>query len=122
MNCVKNFQQLYVLFVAGLLLSACNRKAEFSPLKNGEGLRVDCSILMNSFPEGEISKGVWPRSVKDLKPTRVVREKNAVRIFVEAKQFRGGYWVSPDPQSAPSTQGVWIQKTEFKGIYQFRMY
>ncbi len=111
-----------VLAVSTLLLTACNRANDIPPVKNGGGLRADCSILMNSFPEGEIAKNVWPRSVKELEPTRVVREKNAVRIFVETEGFRGGYWVSADLQAAPSTQGVWIRKTEFKGIYQFRTY
>jgi hypothetical protein len=119
---MKSPQHFFVLIVSCLLLAACNGKEEFQPLKSGEGLRADCSILINSFPEGEIPQNVWPKSVKELAPVRVVREKNAVRIFVEREKFRGGYWVSPDPQLAPSTQNVWIQKTEHKGIYQFRMY
>jgi hypothetical protein len=114
--------RFFAACVLSLLLVACNRTAEIPPLKNGEGLRADCSILMSSFPEGEIPQNVWPRSVKELEPISVVREKNAVRIFVKTDGFRGGYWVSPDLQLAPSTKGVWIRKTELKGIYQFRMY
>jgi len=107
--------------VLSLLLVACNH-SELPKLEKGEALRADCAILMGKFSEGEIPQDAWPRSVKDLKPTRVVREQNAVRIFVQEKNFHTGYYVSPNLQAAPSTQGVWIRKTEFKGIYQFRHY
>ena len=112
-----------VLFLVALMVIGCNRSTDFPPLKNGETLRADCARLIAAYPEGEISSNGWPRSVKALKPIRVLRETNAVRIFVEApKGFRGGYWVSPNTQSAPSVRNTWIQKTEFKGIYQFRTY
>jgi hypothetical protein len=115
--------RFFAAIALGGFLTGCNR-ADLPPLKNGEGLRADCAILMNSFPEGEIPQSVWPRSVKELKATRVEREKMNIRIYVVEKRgnFRGGYCVFLDPQLAPSTQGVWIQKTEFKGIYQFRHY
>jgi hypothetical protein len=105
-----------------LFLVACNR-GDLPKLEKGEALRADCAILLNKYPEGEIPKAAWPRSVNDLKSIRVVREKDGIRIFTFEKngRYTGGYCVFSDPQFAPSTQGVWIRKTEFKGIYQFRM-
>jgi hypothetical protein len=115
--------RLYPVLLMAVLFVACKR-TEFPPLKNGEGLRADCAILMSKYPEGEIPSGAWPRSIRDLKATRVEREKSFVRIYVPDKRgdFKGGFFVFLDPQAIPPTQSIWIQKTEFKGIYQFRHY
>lgn len=110
-----------VVLVASLFLVACHR-AEFPAIKDGAMLRIECGNLMNQFSGGEIPPTNWPRSVKDLKPIRVVREPDAIRIFTHARRgkFTGGYCVFLDSQLTPSTQGVWIQKTEFKGVYIFK--
>jgi len=114
--------RIFAVVGLSLFLVGCNR-SELPKLEKGEALRVDCAILLDQYPEGEIPKEAWPRSIKDLKPIRVAREKNGLRIFTFEKngRYTGGYCVFPDPQFVPSTQGVWIRKTEFKGIYQFRM-
>ena len=38
----------------------------------------------------------------------------------ERGKFAGGYEVFENTQLSPPTQGVWVQKTQFKGIYQYR--
>src|SRR4051812_21765462 len=116
------FSGRFFAVIVCVLLLGCSRSV-LPQLKNGEGLRADCAILMSKYAEGQpVPKEAWPRSVKDLKATRVDREKTGVRIYVAEKRgdFKGGYCVFLDPQFAPSTQGVWIRKTEYKGIYQFR--
>ena len=96
---MKSLQHFFISVVSCLLLAACNRSTEFPPLKKGEGLRADCAILMSKYPEGEIPKDAWPRSVKELKATRVNREKMFVRIYVPDKRgdLKGGYFVFLDP-------------------------
>src|SRR4051812_42480074 len=96
---LKILSHLFGLLVGGLLLAACNRPTDFPVLKNGEGLRADCSILLSKYPEGQIPTEAWPHSIKELKATRVVREKLDIRIYVPEKRgnFKGGYCVFLDP-------------------------
>jgi hypothetical protein len=118
---VNSLRPFFVGLVFSGLLVGCNR-GDLPKLEKGEALRADCATLLNQYPEGEIRKDVWSRSIRDLKPIRVAREKNGIRIFTHEGDYTGGYCVFPDRQSAPSIQGVWIRKTEFKGIYQFKHY
>lgn|GEM_PF-6133172 len=109
------------MFVSSLLLASCSREV-ITPLQDGAKLRQDCGRLLEQFPLGEIPKNQWPRSVLNLKPMRVAREQNDIQILIhqEPGKFSGGYYVYLDAQLSPSTQGVWIEKTEFKGIYVFK--
>jgi len=110
------------LVVISWLTIGCNRSG-MAKLENGDALRADCSILMGKYPEGEIPKAAWPRSIKALKATRVVREKMDVQIYLSEKPGNlTGYYVFLDQQTGPSTRGIWIQKTSFIGIYQFKHY
>jgi hypothetical protein len=111
-----------VLVLSSWLATGCNRGG-VSKLENGDALRADCSILMSKYPGGDIPKGAWPRSIKELKATRVVREKADVKIYVSEKPGNFmGYYVFLETQSGPPTRGIWIEKTPFKGIYQFKHY
>ncbi|MFN7139040.1 MAG: hypothetical protein ACK4UN_06860 [Limisphaerales bacterium] len=114
-----------ICFVAGFLflLIGCRQKDEMAELKDGHKLLLDCVRLMDQFPSGEISKELWPKSVRDLKPIRVTRERDNIRILVkqESGKYTVGYDVFADPRKSPSAQGVWVQKTKVKGIYIFKL-
>ena len=97
---VNSLRPFFVLSVFSGLLVACNR-SDIPKLEKGETLRTDCAILLNQFPEGEIPKNAWPRSVRDLKPIRVAQEKNGIRIFTHEGNYTGGYCIFPDQRSAP---------------------
>jgi hypothetical protein len=118
---LKMAQRCFASLIFSVLFVACNRAA-FPPLKNGDALRLDCVLLLEKFPEGEIPNYSWPASIKDLKPVGVVREKDNIKIWLyqERGKFAGGYHVFGDPQFSPSTKGVWIEKTKYKGIYVFK--
>ena len=111
-----------LLLAASLTLVSCGKRPQLPPLKDGQSLRQDCIGLMQQFSEGPIPKGDWPASVKSLKPIAVTRERDHVRILLkqERGKFAGGYEVFENTQLSPPTQGVWVQKTQFKGIYQYR--
>jgi hypothetical protein len=105
-----------------VLLFACKGK-EMPALKDGNKLQQDCVRLMQLFDSGEIPSKMWMRSIKDLEPIRVTREKDNIRILVrqERGKYTVGYDVFADAQLVPSIQGVWVQKTKFKGVYVFQM-
>src|ERR1041384_7018887 len=111
-----------LLLAASLMLVSCGQKAQIPPLKDGQALRQDCIKLMQQFPDGQILSSDWPASVKALKPIAVTRERDCVRILLkqERGKFAGVYAVFENAQLSPSTQGVWVRKTEFKGVYQYR--
>jgi hypothetical protein len=109
-----------LLFVGGWLLTACSREA-FQKVENGDQLRKDCVGLLEKYTGGEIPKGAWPKSIQALKPIQVTREGGNIRILMYQKpgKFTGGYCVYADANLTPSTKGVWVQKTGFKGVYRF---
>ncbi|MDB6121402.1 MAG: hypothetical protein JWQ71_395 [Pedosphaera sp.] len=113
---------LFTLFVASLMLVSC-RHDTFPSIKDGDALRNDCIRLLEQFPQSEIPKAGWPRSVQALKPIRVTGRSNHIEILLhqEPGKFTGGYDVFADPQLSPSNQGVWVQKTAVKGVYIFKM-
>jgi hypothetical protein len=105
-----------------VLLFSCKQK-EMPGIKDGNKLQQDCVRLMGLIEAGEVPAKLWTRSIKDLEPIRVTRETNNIRILVrqERGKYTVGYDIFSDPQFAPSTQGVWVQKTKFKGVYVFKM-
>jgi hypothetical protein len=117
---LKLLRLILLLVVGGWLLTACSRET-FRKIENGEQLRRDCVELLDKYAGGEIPKGAWPKSVQVLKPMHVTREAENIRILMYQKQgkFAGGYCVFRDVSQAPSTKGVWVQKTAFKGVYRF---
>lgn len=115
-------RKVFAVFFLGVLLAGCKQAKEFPAIKSGETLRLECVLLLEKFPRGEVPKTQWPRSVQDLKPIRVTGEQNSIRIWVDRGKFSGGYQVFADPQFTPSNKGTWIQKTESKGIYIFQTY
>ncbi|MDB6029338.1 MAG: hypothetical protein JWM68_5561 [Verrucomicrobiales bacterium] len=110
------------LLISVELLTACQPKA-LPELQDGAKLQQDCIRLMGQFAGGDIPANLWPRSIKELKPLRVTREENKVRILFrrERGKFTVGYDVFADGTQSPSTQGVWVQKTKVKGVYMFKM-
>jgi hypothetical protein len=119
---VVNLRGFFLLIGASLLLASCSREV-FPPIKEGEALRKDCIHLLEQFPQGDIPKLHWPKSIEAMKPLRVTGEQDHVHILLrrEPGKFTVGYDVFADTQSIPSTKGVWIQKTRFKGIYEFKL-
>lgn len=113
----------WLVMVGGFLLAGCGKKEVFTPLKHGEKLRSECLILQQKYSSGEIPPAAWPGTIKELKPSRVVAESNKIRIFLPQpdQRYQGGYDVFTEANPAPSTKGVWIQKTKVKGIYIFQM-
>ena len=113
-------RNFFPVLVLSLLLAACGRKASTPPV-SGEQLRLDCIRLLQ-LPEGEIPKDTWPKSVAELKPLKVERQSDRIAILQrhEDRKFSQGYYVFADPQSSPSTRGVWIQRTEWKGVFIFK--
>jgi hypothetical protein len=112
-----------VMILASLLLVSCGKKADPMPtLQDGAKLQKDCVQLFNAYQSGEIPKNRLPHSVSDLKPLRVTREPNCIEVVIFEERGKGswGYDVFPDMQSTPSTKGVWVQKTETKGVYIFK--
>jgi hypothetical protein len=112
---------LFLLFCS-VCLTACQRK-EVASIEDGKKLQEDCARLMTQYQAGEIPMKILPRSIKDLKPIRVTREENNIRILLEHERgkFTVGYDVFANLQLSPSTKGVWVQKTKFKGVYIFKM-
>ncbi|MBA4148234.1 MAG: hypothetical protein H0X66_08960 [Verrucomicrobia bacterium] len=108
----------------GILLGCEPKGDELADLKDGQKLHQDCVRLMEQFPSGEISKQIWPRSIRELKPIRVTREPNNIRILIkqERGKFTVGYDVFANLQLSPPTQGVWVQKTKTRGVYIFKQY
>jgi hypothetical protein len=119
-NCLRN--SLSVLF-AILMLASCGR-SPITKVENGNALRADCVRLLNDMPLGDIEPKQWPRSIQDLKPVRVVREENDIKIWTAQHTPQGstGYYVFPNVQLSPPTKGIWIEKTEFQGIFIFKSY
>ena len=118
---MRRILQIEVFVGFGLLLG-CKPKA-MPELENGAKLQQDCITLMGQFASGDIPANLWPRSIKELKPLRVTREENKVRILLRREQgkFTVGYDVFADRTQSPSTQGVWVEKTKVKGVYIFKM-
>ena len=118
---MRGVQQFAVLIFA-VFLMACHRQ-DMADLDSGKQLQIDCVHLMGKVSIGEIPATLWPRSIKDLKPIRVTRQENSIRILTaqERGKFTVGYDVFADGQMSPSTQGVWVQKTKTKGVYIFKM-
>ena len=112
--------QLAVIFCLASSVS-CKRN-DIPALDDGKKLQADCVRLMLQYPQGPISSTLWPNSIKELKPMSVIREENNIRILLkhEDGKFSVGYHVYSDPQLAPSTQGVWIQKTKTRGVYIYK--
>lgn len=117
-----NATRYVVVLAASLLLVSCGKKASLPPIKDGQSLRRECVALIQQFPEGTIPSNGWPKAVRALKPIRVTRERDHIRILLrqERGKFAGGYEVFENPELSPPTQGVWVQKTEFRGVYQYR--
>lgn len=118
-----NMLRQLLLFGFVILLIGCKPSRELSELENGGKLQQDCARLLTQFQPGDIPKNLWPLSIKQLKPIRVTREDSKIRILVQQEQgkFTVGYDVFSDTRLAPSTQGVWVQKTKFKGVWIFKL-
>jgi hypothetical protein len=110
----------FVVLLCALLLSACH-KDPVAQLKDGAKLRAEVLKLMG-LPEGDVPKTSWTAPIKELKPLAVTREKDNVKILLahERGKFSVGYHIYPDGQHRPSTQGVWVEKTAFEGIYIYK--
>jgi hypothetical protein len=91
----------FSLLLFSLLLLGCNRNP-LPQIKDGQKLLQDCTRLHEQFPQGDISKTDWPRSIVVLKPLRVTRGQNDIQIWIH----RSGvcYDVFPNPQFSPSNQ------------------
>jgi hypothetical protein len=110
------------LLVCAVALASCRRE-ELPSIADGSKLQQDCARLMGQFRPGEIPNNALPRSIRDLKPIRVTREQDNIRILVQQERgkFTVGYDIFADVQKSPSTQGVWVQKTKFRGVYIFKL-
>ena len=115
---------LVLTAIAFIALIACNGSKDISELKDGPKLRQDCLVLLSRIPQGEIPQTAWPRSIKELEPMRVSCEQDKVRILLrrENGRYTVGYDIFADTTKAPSTQGVWVQKTKVKGIWVFKQW
>jgi hypothetical protein len=111
----------FVVLLCGLVMSACHKQT-VEPLKNPAQLRADAMKMLKDLPVGDVPKAHWPESIKALKPLSVTREADDVKILVaqERGKFSVGYQVFRDGQRRPSTQGVWIEKTGFEGVYIYK--
>ncbi len=118
----KMFRPFTVICFFSLLLIACRRDT-FPTIQDGPALVQECAALLVQFPEGEIPKAKWPRSIAALHPIRVLRQPDDIQIWLyeQRGKFAGGYDVFANPLLAPSNQGVWVQKTAFKGVYLFKI-
>ncbi len=78
--------------------------------------------MLEQLPKGPVAKDLWPRSVKALKPIRVELMADRITILLqhEDRRFSMGYDVYADPKTTPSTHGVWIQKTPWKGVFIYK--
>jgi hypothetical protein len=120
---MKNGRVIFTGLACLWLLAGCHRNA-FPAIKNEKTLQQDCMTLLEKFPEGEIAKDQWPRTVAALKPLKVEREGESIRIWThqETGQYANGYYVFKDWGMSPPSKGVWIKKTQFPGIYRFETY
>jgi hypothetical protein len=105
------------------MFTACKPNKELPELTNGLQLQQDCVRLLQDFQRGPVVETHWPRSIRELKPMSVSREENKIRILLRREQgkYTVGYDVFADINMAPSTQGVWVQKTKFKGVWIFKL-
>lgn len=111
----------FALMLCALVFSACHKET-IPPLNNPAQLRADAIKLLKDLPAGDVPKTQWPASIKALNPLSVTRETDNIKILVthERGKFSVGYHVYADGQKRPSTQGVWIEKTGFEGVYMFK--
>ncbi len=114
-------RSIFMAMIFSLFLAACGRNSAALPPANPEQLRLDCIHLL-SQPEGEIASDKWARSITALKPLEVSRDADHIVITQQHEdgRFSRGYYVYADPQTIPPGKGVWIQKTEWKGIYIYK--
>jgi len=107
---------------SALLLAGCHRSG-YPGIKDDGALRRDCVRLLEESPPGEIAPEKWPKTVAALHPLQVQHEGDSIRIWThkERGKYANGYYVFRDGQSSPPSQGVWIKRTPFVGIYRFEM-
>ncbi|MGZ5543576.1 MAG: hypothetical protein ACXWIU_02780 [Limisphaerales bacterium] len=91
-------------------------------LKDPAKLRADAVKLLEILPPGNVPKSQWPASFKALNPLSVTREPDNIKILLahERGRFSVGYHIYADNERRPSTQGVWVEKTGFEGVYIFK--
>ena len=113
---------MVLVLAVGLLMVGCKKSDDLSQLKDGSKLQQDCARLLADLPQGRVPASVWPRSIRDLNPTEVIRQENNIRILIQHsdRKYTLGYDVFADTTKAPSTQGVWVQKTKTKGVWIFK--
>lgn len=109
------------LLLCALLFSGCH-KDSVAPLKDPAKLRSDAARMLQELPPGNVLKSQWPPSIKALNPMSVTRESDNIKILLahENGRFSLGYHIYPDNDHRPSTQGVWVEKTGFEGIYIYK--
>lgn len=112
---------IIVVLLCACLFSACHKEV-VAPLKDPAKLRADAARLLQELPPGDIPKTTWPPSIKALNPLQVTREPDNIKILLahENGKFSVGYHVYADNEHRPSTQGVWVEKTGFEGIYIYK--
>ena len=110
-----------MVLLCALFLSACHKET-VAPLQNPAQLRADAMQMLKDLPVGDVPKSQWPASIKALKPMAVTREVDDIKILVahERGKFSVGYQVYRDGKRRPSSQGVWIEKTGFDGVYRYK--
>ncbi len=111
-----------VVLLCAFFLSACHKEA-VAPLKDPAKLRSDAvKMLEDAVPVGDVPKSQWPASIKALKPISVMKELDNIKILLAHEQGRYsvGYHIYRDADRKPSTQGVWVEKTAFEGIYIYK--
>jgi hypothetical protein len=111
----------FVILLCALFVSACHKET-VAPLNNPALLRADAMKMLKDLSPGDVPKAQWPESIKALNPLSVTRERDHIKILVahEGGKFSVGYQVFADGQRRPSTQGVWIEKTGFEGVYMYK--
>lgn len=112
---------IFLTVLCALVVVACHKQT-VEPLQNPAQLRADAMKMMKDLPVGDVPPAQWPESIKALKPLSVTREADDIKILVahERGKFSVGYEVFRDGQRRPSTQGVWIEKTGFEGVYLYK--
>jgi hypothetical protein len=112
-----------VLFSLLLLAAGCRKSQDLPEVADGFRLQQDCAALLAQLPPGDVPPHAWPKSVAALKPSRVERQPNNIRILLRHNggKYSVGYDVFANTHLSPSTQGVWVQKTKWKGVWIFKL-